>query len=213
MAKKADKKDPEEKARRKLADAQLKLHVAEDRHMQAREEGKQEIEQARMRAARRLTKAGEEVEKRREQVSRAEGRLIVLTGETQSSDAPHTEGSQDVISGPILDQDGEAEVFVTDGLEAAAAHVSDESPDPSTFNAGAIQLREREMRALRALHEDFGDRGANVTEWRAAAGMPNTTFARARRALLVHGLVSQDGDGARGTRYSASRLGQDMVSV
>src|SRR5437588_6751157 len=83
MAKKAEK-DPLEKARRKLAQAQLKLHVAEDKHMQARARGKQEVEQARLRASEWLTAAAERVERRREQVSRAEERLLGLINDAET---------------------------------------------------------------------------------------------------------------------------------
>jgi hypothetical protein len=79
MAKDASKKDPTEKARRKLAKAQMELSVAEEEHAQARVRGKQEIEQARLRAAKWLTKTAKRVDRRAAAVAKAEDRLAALT--------------------------------------------------------------------------------------------------------------------------------------
>jgi hypothetical protein len=80
MAKQSGKQDPEDEARRKLAKAQLKLHVAEEEHAQTRERGKQEVEKARLRAGKRLAKAAQRVERRAQAVARAEARLLSLSG-------------------------------------------------------------------------------------------------------------------------------------
>jgi hypothetical protein len=71
-----EKKDAERKAKRKLAKAQLELHIAQEKLVQARARGKQEVEQARLRAARWSTKAAQEVERSAESVARAEARLL-----------------------------------------------------------------------------------------------------------------------------------------
>jgi len=75
------KKDELERARRKLAKLELKLEVASEEQLQADVRGKQEIEQARLRAAQWQTKAAEKLERRRQQVARAEAHLLELTGE------------------------------------------------------------------------------------------------------------------------------------
>jgi hypothetical protein len=79
MAKDGSKKDPSEKARRKLTKAQMELSVAEEEYAQARVRGKQEIEQARLRAAKWLTKTGKRVDRRAAAVAKAEDRLAALT--------------------------------------------------------------------------------------------------------------------------------------
>ena len=91
VGKKSGPVDPIDKARRRLAKAQLKLHVAQEEHAQAREQGKQEIEQARLRAARWLAKSSEQVEKRAQKVADFEARLLALTDSKVSQsqdDAP-----------------------------------------------------------------------------------------------------------------------------
>src|SRR5690242_20722293 len=68
-------KDPVEKARRKLDKSQRAFHSAEEKHAQARARGRQEIEKARLRAARWQAKASELLERRAAAVARAEERL------------------------------------------------------------------------------------------------------------------------------------------
>jgi hypothetical protein len=77
--KRVGKRDPEERARRKLAKAQLDLQVAEEKHMQARARGKQEIEKARLRAQRWQAKASQRVEARAGVLTKAEDRLLSFT--------------------------------------------------------------------------------------------------------------------------------------
>lgn len=83
MGKQSEKDNPEEKARRKLGKAQLKLHVAQEEHAQARERGKQEVEKARLRAGKRLAKVAQRVERRAQAVARAEARLLSVAGSGQ----------------------------------------------------------------------------------------------------------------------------------
>lgn len=73
---KEKKKDAEQKAKRKLAKAQLDLHIAQEKLVQARARGKQEVEQARLRAARWSAKAAQDVEQAAEKVAQAESRLM-----------------------------------------------------------------------------------------------------------------------------------------
>lgn len=80
MGKQGDKNDPVEKARSKLAKAQLKLHAAEAKHAQAMERGKQEVERARLRASEWEAKARERVERRANVLARLEARLISAEG-------------------------------------------------------------------------------------------------------------------------------------
>jgi hypothetical protein len=93
MAKEAAKKDPSEKARRKLAKAQLELSVAQEEHAQARVRGKQEVEQARLRAAKWLTKTGKRVDRRAAAVVKAEERLAQLLA-TPEEAAPQSDDVQ-----------------------------------------------------------------------------------------------------------------------
>lgn len=92
-----DKRDPEERARRKLAKAQLDLQVAEEKHMQARARGKQEIEKARLRAQRWQAKASQRVEARAGVLTKAEDRLLSFTApkvEKPSTNSGSRKGSE-----------------------------------------------------------------------------------------------------------------------
>lgn len=72
-------RDPIEKARRALAEAQLELHVAQERRITAIAQGEREIREAEVRAARRTQKATERLEKRAGAVARAEAQLYTLS--------------------------------------------------------------------------------------------------------------------------------------
>jgi hypothetical protein len=91
VAKDGSKKDPIERARRKLTKAQMELSVAEEEHAQARVRGKQEIEQARLRAAKWLTRTGKRVDRRAATVAKAEDRLTALIVGEEESVAGSTE--------------------------------------------------------------------------------------------------------------------------
>ncbi len=75
MARDGAKNDPVERAQRKLTKAQMALNVAQEEHAQARVRGKQEIEQARLRAAKWLTKTGKRVDRRAASLAKAKERL------------------------------------------------------------------------------------------------------------------------------------------
>jgi hypothetical protein len=83
MAKKVGKKNRERKAKRRLAKAQLEFHIAQEKLVQARARGKQEVEQARLRAARWSTRAAQQVERAAESVSRAEERLFGIQSKSK----------------------------------------------------------------------------------------------------------------------------------
>jgi hypothetical protein len=72
-------RDPIERARRKLAEAQLELHVAQERRITAIAQGEREIREVEERAARRTQKATERLEKRAGAVARAEAQLYTLS--------------------------------------------------------------------------------------------------------------------------------------
>jgi hypothetical protein len=91
VAKQDDGKDPIERARRKLARAQLKFNAAQERHAEARIRGKQEIERARLRAAKWQSKAAERVERRAERVARAEAQLLALTAHVDVAEITATD--------------------------------------------------------------------------------------------------------------------------
>lgn len=78
MAKKGGKSNQREEARRVLAKAQLRLEVAQEKHAQERVRGQQEVEAARLRAAKWLAKAAQRVDRRAQEVARAESQLTEL---------------------------------------------------------------------------------------------------------------------------------------
>lgn len=177
VAQVSDKNDPEVRAQRKLAKAQLKLHVAEEKHAQIREKGRQEVEKARLRAARWLAKSAKRVEERTAAVIRAEQRLE----STAASDSQDT--------------------HVDDELAFDAPLAEQPQPPPPVQQSDSNGLVERDRRALEALRQLYHGEGVASREWRAVAEMPPTTFARARQALLGAGLIQRDGDDSREARY------------
>ena len=165
------KKDELERARRKLAKLELKLEVASEEQLQADVRGKQDIEQARLRAAQWQTKAAEKLERRRQQVARAEARLAELTGEPSRDAGGH--------GGRVGADDGSSEA-------------------PRTQSAAGNRA-ERALQALREL--DAGPTGATLTQWSQAAGMSKTTLSRARTELVQRGEIAQNGADGPTPRY------------
>ncbi len=90
--KKAAKKNAEQTARRELARAQLKFHVAQEKQVQARARGKGEVERARLKAARWLAKAAQGVERCSEEVASAEARLRELVRDGSHRTSTHDRG-------------------------------------------------------------------------------------------------------------------------
>lgn len=88
MGKKTDKRDAEDKARRKLAKAQLQMQVAQEKRRQAMTRGEHEIEQARLRAAKWLEKATRRVEQSAAAVAKAEASVAQAETGRTSTDAP-----------------------------------------------------------------------------------------------------------------------------
>jgi hypothetical protein len=76
VGKKSDKREAEDKARRKLAKAQLQMQIAQEKRRQAMTRGEHEVEQARLRAAKWLEKATWRVEQSAALVARAEAAVI-----------------------------------------------------------------------------------------------------------------------------------------
>ena len=79
MAKKARKEDPQERARRRLSQAQLKLEAAHDKHAQVGVRAEQELERARLRGAKWVARSAERVERRTQTVAKAEADLAALS--------------------------------------------------------------------------------------------------------------------------------------
>jgi hypothetical protein len=136
VVKDGSKKDPIEKARRKLTKAQMELSVAEEEYAQARVRGKQEIEQARLRAAKWLTKTGKRVDRRAGTVAKAEARLAtMISGEDQAPPArAEPEAAADVPAPALRNREQQAldalrSVYGADGATAtewqAAAKMSE----------------------------------------------------------------------------------------
>lgn len=129
MAKQSGAKDPLERARQKLAKAQLKLHVAEEEHSQVRERGKQEVERARLRAARWLAKASKRIEQRAGAVVRAEARILSLSAPQEDTGAPEravasAEAAADLIerrSAESPSEDEEPTIALAEGIELIVA--------------------------------------------------------------------------------------------
>lgn len=165
------KKDELERARRKLAKLELKLEVASEEQLQADVRGKQDIEQARLRAAQWQTKAAEKLERRRQQVARAEAHLAELMGEP-SRDA---------------------------GEHVGRVGAGDGSSEASRTQSAAGNRAERALQALREL--DPGPAGATLTQWSQAAGMSKTTLSRARTELVQRGQIAQNGADRLTPRY------------
>jgi hypothetical protein len=69
-----------------------------------------------------------------------------------------------------------------------------------------------ERQALRSLHEGFLEDGASVTAWLKASGMPESSFYKARTALVKRELVEQAGKG-RGARYTLAPHGKALMSL
>jgi len=166
------KKDELERARRKLAKLELKLEVASEEQLQADVRGKQDIEQARLRAAQWQTKAAEKLERRRQQVARAEAHLAELTGEP-SRDA---------------------------GGHAGSGGVDHRSSQTSRTQPAMGNRADRALQALREL--DPGSTGATLAQWSQAAGMSKTTLSRARTELVQRGEIAQNGADGPTPRYS-----------
>jgi hypothetical protein len=82
MTKQGRKKDPVERAQRKLDKAKLKWSVAEEKLAQARVRGKQEVEQARLREAQLLARATERLQRRSLALAEAEKEFLSLSGGT-----------------------------------------------------------------------------------------------------------------------------------
>jgi hypothetical protein len=114
VAKRDGGKNPVEKARRKLGRAQLAFNAAQERHAEARVRGKQEVERARLRAAKWQAKAAERVELRAEKVARAEARLLSLSSQAELAES--------TTSGSLSSSDGVAD------LEALAEMLDGDQP-------------------------------------------------------------------------------------
>jgi hypothetical protein len=187
VAKQAKPKDPIELARKKLADAQLALSVAENKHAQAREQGKQEVEKARLRAARWLAKTSAKVEKRSAGVIRAEARLIALTVDAAGLDKKSKKSKQ-----PRIQVRKATEPAVTAEEPEPAIE-----PEEAAVSDAGTGLRARDLQALHALPLE----GATAQVWRQAAQMKSTTFGRARQELLERHLVTVDGGSGPNAHY------------
>ncbi len=185
MAKKGETDDGLKKATKKLAKTRLKLEVSEERYAQARERGKQEIERARLRAAEWQAEAGERVQRRAGAVERAEIRVREATRAAAGEDSEAKAGDSTVGDGAGASADGN----------------------------GTTDLTSRELKALRILKDLNGNGGIRAQDWRAATGMPGSTFARVRNALLQHGFVAAEGALNQRARYAVTDSGASMTHL
>jgi Mg-chelatase subunit ChlI len=118
-----DGKDGEKRARRKLSKTQAQLQVAQDKRRLATLKGEREVEQARIRSARRLDRATRSVEKRAAAVARAESEVTVFTeaaSRQPDSQASSTsaEGDQKE-AGPAEPPDAQEAQSSGDGMPAS----------------------------------------------------------------------------------------------
>lgn len=206
MAKKSSKEDPIERATRKLEKAKLKLEAAEERYVQARTRGKQEVERARLQAAEWLAEAAERVQRRAAAVERAEARLREATQPPEDGSEAALVTVGEIVLGPLESDEmtGEDEIALPAGLEPTETILVEAN--------GTMALSARELQALHALRDVQRDGGVTAQDWRAAARMTGTTFGRARSALVGEGLVAQDGNPSRSTRYTLTEAGLSLVS-
>ena len=98
MGKKGGKRDPVERARRKLAEAQSALQTARDERTRVKLKGEQAVERARRRSAQHLNKATRRVEQRSSDVDRAQRELAILKDAERAVAA--SEGT--TVSGPMM---------------------------------------------------------------------------------------------------------------
>jgi Winged helix DNA-binding domain len=178
MAKKKRGDGSGSKPEKKLQRVRQRLDEVQELYVEAQKRGEQAIDKARLRADKWLQEAADRVGKRATALERAEARLRKGMA---SADA-------DVPDSTIVE--------VVEVLEIAAG-------DPASI----VILAGREALALQALRRVQKDAGVTAQEWRSAAGMSGTTFARSREALVRYGLVNQDGEPGRNTRYSLTEAG------
>jgi hypothetical protein len=87
MAKKTSKDDPVDRARRKLAKAQMAYAIAQSKRSEAILQGERELREAQERAARRELQATKLVERRASDVSQAEIEVRALEQRAKESDS------------------------------------------------------------------------------------------------------------------------------
>lgn len=170
MAKDAAKKDPGDRARRKLTKAQMELSVAEEEHAQARVRGKQEVEQARLRAAKWLTKTGKRVDRRAAAVAKAEDRLATLAARSEES----ARASSDVLDAA---DDTPRAALRTREQQALDALSSVYGSDGATATEWQAAAKMSEATFLRA-RKELTDRGLVVRNGGARRGARYTVQER-----------------------------------
>jgi hypothetical protein len=186
QSRKTRKKDPQEAARRNLVRAQLKMQLAQEELTLANERGMTYVEQARRKAATWLTKASRKVERQARTLTKIEEELRGLS-----------------LS---------ASVIVAVPLVAPAysdiATTAREAVDGGERRADSYNLLERDLNALKALRSIDTPDGVTPVEWRAAAGLSETTLTRSREVLMQYGLVQRFGPPGRGARYGLTNSGR-----
>lgn len=127
MAKKTKDTNPEEQARRDVTKSRLKLEAAQEKFAQERVRGQQEVERARLRAAKWLAKASQRVERRAEDLAEAEARALSLgvSDETTVSSPEATVERLDEL------EQAHAEQATTDNGLVAAQSIENVSADIS----------------------------------------------------------------------------------
>lgn len=231
MAKQGRGKDPETAARRKLADAQAKLQVAQERRSRVATEGEQEIERARKRAASQLDTATNEVERRAERMARAEAKVnSLLSRKTEAKSGlvkpakaikapkPADSATSRNSAEPAKPGPGAASPQgVADRLEAIQSELADQADAESVVLPNGVaddgvvrgvnlgSLSRYESLVLAALRDGFAQTGATFTDWLAATKLSKRTFLRARKNLVENGLVRHEGVG-QGALYFPTDL-------
>ena len=117
MSKQSGKKDREDRARHRLVKAQIDLHTAQEKRAQAISRAEAELDRARRRGNRWVTKATERVERRSGAIARAEANLLAIT--TPRHLAPVIPPSSDSAPAPNLTPSKGIELTVSSPAAAA----------------------------------------------------------------------------------------------
>jgi len=133
MAKKSKGKDAVEKARRRLAKAQLKLHGAQEKRSQVMASGERDVEAARERAAASLARATERVEQRSGDVAQAEAKLLTHVPRADRGQTPAHPTRQTSLA-PV------GRTFPEAGADAVAATQSESRPSSGLLVPDSTQI-------------------------------------------------------------------------
>jgi hypothetical protein len=127
---KAAKNKSIKKARRRLAEAQLKFEQAQEAHAEARERGKQVIQRARLKAATWQAKTSRRLERRAAILAAAETKLLELTGPAVPTDEQAETAASPEMAAELLEQRQEmVSIDGSDGIVLPGAQTALREPN------------------------------------------------------------------------------------